>query len=175
MGTKKYRGGSGSNPSAWSYVYNTVGDGLTQFRNALTVQSGDNAGSLQSNDIEPVNNLNAQNAQGVPNNNQLSLVQSAGKKGRRGRRGGNMGFIMNQALAPVSLLALQQGYSKKHMKRSNSKSRRSRGGSKRRRRGGNMGLMMNQALAPVSLLALQQTYGKKTRRSKSRKSRRSRK
>lgn len=168
MRTKKYRGGS-SNPSAWSYVYNTVGDGLTQFRNALTVQAGDNAGSLQSNDIEPVNNLNAQNAQGVPNNNQLSLVQSAGK--RRGRRGGNMGFIMNQALAPVSLLALQQGYSRKHMKRGNSKSRRSRGGGKRRRRGGNMGLMMNQALAPVSLLALQQTYGKKTRRSKSRKSR----
>jgi hypothetical protein len=119
MRTKKHRGGSSTEPSAWSYVYNTVGDGLTQFRNALTVQPDENIGTIQSNDIEPKSNLNAQNAQGLPTQNNLSLIQSAGK--RRRRKGGNMGFIVNQALAPISLLALQQGYSKKYMKKSKGK------------------------------------------------------
>lgn len=126
MRSKKYRGGSNtSNPSAWSYVYDTVGDGVTQFRNALTLQPGTNLGSLQSNDIEPIGNLNAQNAEGVPTASNLSLIQKAGK--RRRRRGGNMVAIANQALVPISLIAMQQGYSKRRG------SRRGKGGKKTRK------------------------------------------
>jgi hypothetical protein len=126
MRTKKYRGGSnGNDPSAWSYVYNTVGDGMTQFRNALTLQPGTNLGSLQSNDIEPIGNLNAQNVEGVPTSSNLSLIQKAGK--RRRRRGGNMVAIANQALVPISLIAMQQGYSKRR------RSKRSKGGRKSRK------------------------------------------
>jgi hypothetical protein len=149
---KNYRGGSGSGPSAWSYVYNTVGSGYDQFKNALTLQPGQNLGSIQSNDIEPRVNLNAQNTEGMPTKTDLSLIQKAGSRKRR--RGGNFGAIANQALAPLSLLALQQTYGK----------RKSKG---RKGKGGNMGAIANQALAPLSLLALQQTYGK--RKSKGRK------
>lgn len=161
---KNYRGGSGSGPSAWSYVYNTVGSGYDQFKNALTLQPGENLGSMQSNDIEPKNNLNAQNTEGMPTKADLSLIQKAGSKRRR-RRGGNMGAIANQALVPFSLLALQQTIGKR----------------KRKSKGGNMGAIANQALAPLSLLALQQGYAKgrrsssKTRKGRSRKGRKSRK
>ena len=131
--TKKYRGGShSSDPSAWSYVYNTVGDGMTQFRNALTLQPGINLGSLQSNDIEPINNINAQNVEGVPTASNLSLIQKAGNKRRR-RRGGNMVAIANQALLPVSLIAMQQGYSNSRKSRRTKRSKKTRRNKKSRK------------------------------------------
>jgi len=134
MKTKKYRGGSGSGSpaSAWGYVYNTVGDGYTQFRNALTLQPGDNLGTINNNDIEPKSNLNAQSTQGYPTSSDLSLIQKAG--GRRKRFGGNMGAIVNQALAPLSLLALQHSYAKrKRITKSKSKSKKSEKSRKSRR------------------------------------------
>lgn len=140
MGTKRnskrYRGGnwniSGAGPSAWSYVYNTVGDGFTQFRNALTLEPGQNLGTIQSNDIEPRTNINAQNMEGLPTKADLSLIQKAGSRRRKGK-GGNMVAIANQALAPVSLLALQQVYSSKRKSKKSKKSRKSRKSRKNRK------------------------------------------
>ena len=43
--TKRQKGGA---DSAWSYVYDTVGSGLTQFKNALTLQPGENLATIQS-------------------------------------------------------------------------------------------------------------------------------
>ena len=129
MKSKKYRGGSGSPASAWGYVYNTVGDGYTQFRNALTLQPGENLGTLNNNDIEPKSNLNAQSNQGMPTSSDLSLIQKAGSKRRR--RGGNMGSIVNQALAPLSLIALKYGFAKRNRRR-NSKSKKSKKSKKTR-------------------------------------------
>ena len=123
MRTKKYRGGS-NGPSAWSYVYNTVGDGYTQFRNALTLQPGQNLGTINSNDIEPRSNINAQNNEGYPSKSDLNLIQKAGSK--RKRKGGNYGAIVNQALAPLTLLALQQGYSRRKRGSKKTKSRKSK-------------------------------------------------
>jgi len=126
MRTKKHRGGSYS-PSAWSYVYNTVGDGYTQFKNALTLQPGENLGTRNSNDIEPKSNLNAQNEEGFPTKSDLSLIQKAGTKRRK--KGGNFGAVINQALTPLTLLALQHGYSKRKKvlrKTKSKKSKRSR-------------------------------------------------
>jgi hypothetical protein len=138
MRTKKYRGGNGSGPSAWSYVYNTVGDGLTQFRNALTIQPGDTIGTIHNNDIEPKSNLNLQSTQGAPTKNDLSLIQKAGK---RKRKGGNLGMalmakhIAKQSFAPITLLALQQSYARTMKKGSKkSRSRRTKRRSRKSRR-----------------------------------------
>ena len=46
-----------------------------------------------------------------PNAQNLSLVQSAGKSRRK--RGGVLGSVINQAIVPFGLLALQQSYRRK--------------------------------------------------------------
>ncbi len=51
----------------------------------------------------------------TPTEQNLSLIQSAGKRGKRGksRRGGFMGEVINQAIVPFAILGLQQTYRKK--------------------------------------------------------------
>jgi len=111
--TSKQSGGNNS-PSGWSYVYNTVGNGWTQFQNALTLQPGQNLGSIQSNDIEPINNINAQNTESFPTQKELSLIQKAGKKHKKG---GNWGAVLGQAAAPIALIGAQHLYKKTFKKR----------------------------------------------------------
>jgi len=48
----------------------------------------------------------------VPSAQNLSLIQSAGRR-RRSRRGGFFGEVINQAIVPFGLLGLQQTYRKK--------------------------------------------------------------
>lgn len=48
----------------------------------------------------------------TPSAQNLSLIQSAGKR-RRSRRGGFFGEVINQAIVPFGLLGLQQTYKKK--------------------------------------------------------------
>jgi hypothetical protein len=52
----------------------------------------------------------------TPTNQDLSLIQSAGKRTRRTRRrrGGLLGQVINQAIVPFGLLGLQQTYRRKH-------------------------------------------------------------
>ena len=180
---------SGGADSGWSYVMGQVGNGWTQFQNALTLQPGQNLATLNSNDIEPIGQPNFQNTQAMPSAQDLALIQSAGKRRKsrkRGSKGGNWGAVAQQAAAPLALLAMQQNYKKKR-----------RGGNlgalanqaatplallamqqsyKKKRRGGNLGALANQAATPLALLAMQQNYGKhKTRKSsKTRKNRKSR-
>ena len=59
----------------------------------------------------------------VPSAQNLSLIQSAGRRRHRSRRGGFFGEVINQAVVPFGLLGLQQTYRKK-----------SHGGRKTRRR-----------------------------------------
>jgi hypothetical protein len=47
----------------------------------------------------------------APTQQNLSLVQSAGKS--RKKRGGLLGSVINQAIVPFGLLALQQSYGRK--------------------------------------------------------------
>ena len=61
--SRSMRGGNSYPPSAWGNVMGTVGNGWTQFQNALTLQPGENVVSQHSNAIEPVGNVNAQSAQ----------------------------------------------------------------------------------------------------------------
>jgi len=48
----------------------------------------------------------------TPTAQNLSLIQSAGRR-RRSRRGGFFGEVINQAIVPFGLLGLQQTYRKK--------------------------------------------------------------
>jgi hypothetical protein len=109
----KQRGGElGSNPpSAWGYVAGTVGNGWTQFTNALTLQPGQNLGASQSNDIVPIGKVNAQNAQPM-----LKPNMSGGKK-RRGAKGGSWGAVATQAIVPGFLLGAQQLYGRRYSRR----------------------------------------------------------
>jgi hypothetical protein len=109
----KQRGGElgGNPPSAWGYVAGTVGNGWTQFTNALTLQPGQNLGASQSNDIVPIGKVNAQNAQPM-----LKPNMSGGKK-RKGAKGGSWGAVAAQALVPGFLLGAQQVYGRRYSRR----------------------------------------------------------
>ena len=52
--SRRQKGGN----SAWQYVAGQVGDGWTQFQNALTLQPGQNLGTQQSNNIVQIGNKN---------------------------------------------------------------------------------------------------------------------
>jgi hypothetical protein len=140
------RGGSGSYSSASSYNTYVNGNENSQFDRVFS-QSGPYA-SVPGNMSIGAQGQNA-NMAGAPNANNLALIQTAGK-GKK--RGGNFGTIINQALVPASLLAMQQNY-----KRNKSQ--------KAGKRGGFVGEVINQALVPASLLTLQQNYkGNKTQK-----------
>lgn len=129
--SRKQKGGN--SPSGWGYVYNTVGNGWTQFQNALTLQPGDNAVSQQSNNIEPVGKPNFGNTSYDPSKTDLTLIQSAGRrrskrsKRSRSRKGGNWGEVASRAIVPLALLGVQNRFSKRR------RSRKSRKLSRRRR------------------------------------------
>lgn len=127
-GSRKQRGGT----SGWGYVYNQVGDGWTQFQNALTLQPGQNPASQQTNEIEPIGKPNAQNTQSMPTANDLSLIQSAGRRKRRmshrrrGKRGGTWSNIISQAVVPFTLFGVQNTYKRRQSRKSRKQSKRNR-------------------------------------------------
>ena len=61
--TRKQRGGdlAGNPASAWGWGLGTVGDGMTQIMNSLTLQPGQNTATAQSNNLVPIGNINASN------------------------------------------------------------------------------------------------------------------
>ena len=127
---RSQRGGdlAGNPASSWGWGMGTVGNGWTQFMNSLTLQPGQNLGTVQSNAVVPVNNINAQDSQpGVGANLQGGIPSVGGAKRRRksrgkgrsrAKKGGNLLAVANQAIVPGFLLAAQQtfGKSRKHKK-----------------------------------------------------------
>jgi hypothetical protein len=136
--------------SAWGFQMNNLGNGWTQFMNSLSVQPGENLGTSQSNNIVPIKNINAQDAQ--PS---LSPSMSGGKKHKRskmrrmqqqrmqmqmqmqqqqmqqaksqsrGKKGGYWGAVLEQAAVPLALLGMQQAYGKRHTRRHGSSHKKS--------------------------------------------------
>ena len=113
---RSQRGGdlAGNPASGWGWVMGTVGNGFTQFTNALTLQPGQNLGTIQSNNIVPVNNINAQDQQGmigpyakgdIPNQNggKKHKKKSKSKSKSKSKRGGN---VLAAAAVPAALIAL---------------------------------------------------------------------
>jgi hypothetical protein len=115
--------GGNAPDSAWGYVMNTVGDGWTQFMDTFSVSPDMNAGTLNSNQLVSIKNPN------INNPNTSTLKQTGGKRRKgKGKKGGflGVGAVLEQAVVPFGLLALQQSYGKSR--------RAKRGGSKRSRR-----------------------------------------
>jgi hypothetical protein len=173
------RGGelAGNPPSAWGYGLGTMGDGWTQFMNALTLQSNQNGNINQSNDIVPVGTI--QNYQNMP-------TKIAG--GRKKYRGGNQhtGSMPGPIPGPMpgSMPSSMPGSMPGSMPSSMPGSMPSSmpgsmpgsvsmpvsmpvamppktGGKKRRTRGGNV---VAQAIVPASLILMNNAFGKNSRK-----------
>jgi hypothetical protein len=119
------RGGelAGNPPSAWGWGLGTLGNGWTQFMNTMSLQPGQNLGAVQSNSIVPVNNLNAQSAQGNIGPNMTGDIPQQGGRRRRGRgrrgskRGGDIGAVLSQAAVPGALIIMNNSLGKRSRRR----------------------------------------------------------
>jgi hypothetical protein len=107
--SRRQKGGQ----SAWEGMLKTVGDGNTQWNNALMTKPDQNMVAKQSNNVVPLNNPNFGTGP-IPN-----LSQMGGKKRSKkgGKKGGFLGSVFNQALVPFTLLGLQQLYGKRKTRR----------------------------------------------------------
>ena len=131
---------------------NNLGNGWTQFMNSLSVQPGENSGTIQSNDIVPIKNINAQDTtkmitggkrhrhkkdkmrrmqqmqqqqmQQQQRMQQMQQMQQS-KSQSRGKKGGYWGAVLEQAAVPLALLGMQQAYGKRHTRRHGSSHKRS--------------------------------------------------
>lgn len=108
-GSRGMRGGYTSASTYGSYVN---GSGDSQFARTF-----DTTGPFASRVGAEYVGAQGQNSQqfGSPSAQNLSLVQSAGRRRRRSKRGGFLGLggIINQAIVPFGILGMQQTYRKK--------------------------------------------------------------
>jgi hypothetical protein len=116
------RGGSGNYSSASTYGSYVNGSGDSQFARTFD-SSGPYAGRAGSEYVGAQGQWSHQ--PNTPTAQNLSLVQSAGKRGKR-RRGGFIGEVINQAIVPFTILGLQQTYRKKTGGRKTRKTRKNR-------------------------------------------------
>jgi len=114
---------AGNPPSAWGWGLGTLGNGWTQFMNSLTLQPGENIATQSGNLSVPVGNLNAMNQQGMIGPYlKGDIPQSGGKKRKHHKghkksvkRGGNLLAVAEQAVAPFTLIALNDYFGKKSL------------------------------------------------------------
>ena len=108
-GSRRMRGGSYTSASTYGSYVNGSGD--SQFNRTF-----DTTGPYAARAGTEYVGAQGQNAQqfGTPSAQNLSLIQSAGKR-RRSRHGGflELGSVINQAIVPFSILGMQQTYRKK--------------------------------------------------------------
>ena len=108
-GSRRMRGGSYTSGSTYGSYVNGTGD--QQFARTF-----DTTGPYAARVGAEYVGAQGQNSQqfGSPSAQNLSLIQSAGKR-RRSRRGGflELGGVINQAIVPFSILGMQQTYRKK--------------------------------------------------------------
>ena len=149
--TKRHRqrGGelAGNPPSAWGWGLGTLGNGFTQFTNALTLQPNQNGTINQSNNIVPIGN--------APLQNMPTKFGGRKKKYRGGNEHGSMpgpmpgpmpgtmpGTMPGSVTVPVFMPTTT-------------------GGKKCKTRGGNV---VAQAIVPASLLLMNNAFGKSRRK-----------
>ncbi len=105
--SRRMRGGSYTSGSTYGSYVNGSGD--SQFARTFDA-TGPYAARAGSEYVGAQGQWSQQPS--TPSAQNLSLIQSAGKR-RRSRRGGFFGEVINQAIVPLSLLGLQQTYRKK--------------------------------------------------------------
>ena len=101
------RGGSGNYSSASTYGGYVNGSGNSQFARTFD-QTGPYASRVGAEYVGAQGQWATQPH--APTANNLSLIQSAGKRSRRRKRGGFLGSVISQAIVPFSILGLQQSY-----------------------------------------------------------------
>jgi len=99
--------GGGGYTSASSYGSYVNGDPASQFSRTFD-QSGPYGARVGSEYVGAQGQWATQ--PNTPTAENLSLVQSAGKRSRRRKRGGFLGSVISQAIVPFSILGLQQSY-----------------------------------------------------------------
>ena len=126
---KSYRGGNANYSSASTYGGYVNGSENDQYNRTFST-SGSNAGN-QSNILIGAQGQNSQ-LTGVPTGEQLSRIQSGGR--RHKKRGGFLGLgqVINQAIVPFSLVGLQHTY--RHKKHGGKTRRRRKHGRTRKHR-----------------------------------------
>ena len=107
--SRRMRGGNGNYTSGSTYGMYVNGSGDSQFARTFDA-TGPYAARAGSEYVGAQGQWSQQ--PNVPSAQNLSLVQSAGKR-RKSRRGGFFGEVINQAIVPFGLLGLQQTYRKK--------------------------------------------------------------
>lgn len=105
--SRKMRGGSYTSASTYGAYVNGTPD--SQFSRTFDA-TGPYASRAGSEYVGAQGQWSQQ--QNVPTAQNLSLIQSAGRR-RKNRRGGFFGEVINQAIVPLGLLGLQQTYRKK--------------------------------------------------------------
>jgi len=107
--SRRMRGGNGNYTSGSTYGSYVNGSPNSQFSRTFDA-TGPYAARAGSEYVGAQGQWS--NQPNVPSAQNLSLVQSAGRR-RRSRRGGFFGEVINQAIVPFGLLGLQQTYRKK--------------------------------------------------------------
>ena len=107
--SRRMRGGNGNYTSGSTYGSYVNGSPDSQFARTFDA-TGPYAARAGSEYVGAQGQWSQQ--PNVPSAQNLSLIQSAGKR-RRSRRGGFFGEVINQAIVPFGLLGLQQTYRKK--------------------------------------------------------------
>jgi hypothetical protein len=105
--SRKMRGGSYTSASTYGAYVNGTPD--SQFSRTFDA-TGPYASRAGSEYVGAQGQWSQQ--QNVPTSQNLSLIQTAGRR-RKNRRGGFFGEVINQAIVPLGLLGLQQTYRKK--------------------------------------------------------------
>ena len=106
--SRRMRGGSYTSGSTYGSYVNGSGD--SQFARTFDA-TGPYAARVGSEYVGAQGQWSQQ--PNTPSAQNLSLIQSAGRRRRRSRRGGFFGEVINQAIVPFGLLGLQQTYRKK--------------------------------------------------------------
>ena len=107
--SRRMRGGNGNYTSGSTYGSYVNGSPNAQFARTFDA-TGPYAARAGSEYVGAQGQWSQQ--PNVPSAQNLSLIQSAGRR-RKSRRGGFFGEVINQAIVPFGLLGLQQTYRKK--------------------------------------------------------------
>jgi hypothetical protein len=105
---RKNKKGGGSYSSAASYGEYINGNENAQYDRVFSTSGP--YGNINGNTIIGAQGQNSQQT-GLPNSQQLALIQKAGKSRRK--RGGLLGTVINEAVVPFAILGMQQTYKRK--------------------------------------------------------------
>lgn len=109
--SRRHKGGAGEPYSSAASYGEYVNSGVNSQYDRVFSTTGQYA-NIPGNISIGAQGQNSHQA-GIPSAQNIALIQKAGKRGSRRRRGGVWGSVINQAVVPFSLLAMQQTYRRK--------------------------------------------------------------